>query len=198
MNLFSLKNKIISDEQLMLQYCAGSQQSFNELYMRFSERLLHYFYRMLGHSEEKAQDFLQDIFLKLVEKPDSYNASQPFSTWLFSVANNMCKNEYRRMEVRENTSYIDDCKAANRQSEQQQTKLDVKTFNKELDKQLEKLSDEERSCFILRYQEEFSIKEISAILGCAEGTVKSRLFYTLKKLSTELKEFNTLLYTDTL
>ena len=196
MNLFRFINKVVSDEQLMAQYSAGSQDAFKEIYQRYSKRLLHYFYRMLGHSEEKAQDFMQDLFLKIVEKPESYNTSQAFSTWLYSVANNMCKNEYRSMAVRENTFYIDDSKSVMKQVVYQQSKIDDKIFNKELDKKLEHLSDEERSCFVLRYQEEFSIKEISKILNCPEGTVKSRLFYTIKKLSSSLKEFNTLIYSD--
>ncbi len=198
MNLFKFRNKIVSDEQLMAQYSVGSQDSFREIYQRYSKRLLHYFYRMLGHSEEKAQDFMQDLFLKIVEKPESYNPSQNFSTWLFSVANNMCKNEYRNIAVRENTVYIDDTKTVMKQAIYQQSKIDIKIFNKELEKQLENLNDEERSCFILRYQEGFSIKEISQILNCPEGTIKSKLFYTIKKLSTRLKEFNTLIYSDNL
>jgi RNA polymerase sigma-70 factor (ECF subfamily) len=196
-NFLNLFNKKLSDEQLMCQYQGGSQTAFNAIYLRYSQRLLRYFYGMLGQSEEKAQDFLQEIFLILIEKPRAFDSSRPFSTWLFSIANNMCKNEYRRMHVREGIQYIDDCiKSVSKESVYQSSRFDLKVFHSELKIQLEKLSEEERSCFILRYQEEFSIKEISSILDCPEGTIKSRLFYTIKKLSKELKEFNSLIYKD--
>ncbi|PCJ82810.1 MAG: hypothetical protein COA57_12865, partial [Flavobacteriales bacterium] len=57
----------------MIKICAGDNGSFNELYERYSKRILYYFYRMLGSSEEKAQDFLQDIFMKIIEKPELFN-----------------------------------------------------------------------------------------------------------------------------
>ncbi len=69
------------------------------LYDRYSRRLLNYFHRMLWSDREKAQDFLQDLFTKLATRPQSYDAARPFQTWLFSVANNMCKNAYRHEAV---------------------------------------------------------------------------------------------------
>ena len=56
--------------------------------------------------------------------------------------------------------------------------------------ELEKLSTDQRAAFLLRFQEELSITQISAIMGCPAGTVKSRLFYACKKLSHLLEEFN--------
>jgi len=78
----------------------GEEAAFDELYNRYSKRLLVYFYRMLGRNEEKAQDFLQDFFLKLIEKPHLFSSKNRFSSWVFTVASNMCKNEYRRLKVR--------------------------------------------------------------------------------------------------
>ncbi len=75
--------------------------AFDELYERYSTRLLHYFYRMLGKETEKAQDFLQDLLLKIVEKPHLFDTRQRFSTWVYTIASNMCKNEYRRLQVRQ-------------------------------------------------------------------------------------------------
>jgi RNA polymerase sigma-70 factor (ECF subfamily) len=97
------KGTTISDEHLMEGIHHGDTDAFNELYLRYHKRLLYYFYRMLGNSSEKAQDFLQDIFVKIIDHPESFNISRKFSTWIFSVAHNMCKNEYRRLAVRRNT-----------------------------------------------------------------------------------------------
>jgi len=146
--------------------------------------MYYYFYRMLGNSADHANDFLQELFLKLIEKPESYNPHYPFSTWLYSVANNMCKNEYRRRGIR--------------QEYQQQlaSNLDVDFLNEttiEPEKVIEKifqtldqLGEEHRSAFLLRYREEFSIREVADILGLPEGTVKSRLFNARKILAEKL------------
>lgn len=63
-------------------------------------------------------------------------------------------------------------------------------FEKHLALALEQLDETQRQCFVLRYQEEMSLKEIADIQDCPEGTVKSRLFYTIKKLSGKLRTFS--------
>ncbi|MGB1206116.1 MAG: RNA polymerase sigma factor [Chitinophagales bacterium] len=182
-----------SDEQLMEGIKLGKMQAFDELYLRYSKRLLHFFFRMLYKDAEKAQDFLQDIFLKVVEKPHLFDTKKRFSTWIFAVANNMCKNEYRRLKVRRNGSiYVGDFNVTENdiilpKIEQQ---IDSQHFKKLVVGELANMSEAKRSVFLLRYQEQFSIKEISDILNCSEGTVKSRLFYTTKTLAKKLQAYN--------
>ena len=85
----------------MQQIVLGDQAAFSELYLRYKSRMYYYFYRMLGNSTDTANDFLQELFMKLIEKPESYNPTYSFSTWFYSVANNMCKNEYRKRGIRQ-------------------------------------------------------------------------------------------------
>ncbi len=89
-----------TDEMLMRNISTGDRLAFNELYSRYNDRLFYYFYRMLGNCEETANDFLQDIFLKIIDKPELFNPTFSFRKWIFSVAHNMCKNEYRKRENR--------------------------------------------------------------------------------------------------
>lgn len=162
----------------------GDQSAFAELYHRYKERMYYYFYRMLGNSAELANDFLQELFMKLIEKPESYNSKFPFQTWFYSVANNMCKNEYRRREVRQEFQ-------ATETPEPQLDFIDDKTIEPEqivekIFDALEELGEEHRSAFLLRYREGFSIKDVAEILELPEGTVKSRLFYARKVLAEKL------------
>ena len=69
-------------------------------------------------------------------------------------------------------------------------RIDRKEFKAMLDLEIDALSEEYRTAFLLRYQEGFSIREISEALECAEGTVKSRLFYTVRRLAQRLKQFD--------
>jgi len=68
--------------------------------------------------------------------------------------------------------------------------LDQQIFNEALFKELDKMDYLKKETFVLRYMDDLSIKEISNVMDCSEGTVKSRLFYTLKKLSPKLSAFN--------
>ncbi len=181
-----------TDERLMNAIKEGDTQAFDELYRRYSTKLLHYFYRMLGKNEEKAQDFLQDLFLKIVEKPHLFNSNMRFSTWVFTVASNMCKNEYRRLKVRINGDrYVQDLNPTSEDIvlPNIDRQIDHAHFKKMLFEEVEKLDQTKKSTFLLRYQEHLSIKEISQVLDCSEGTVKSRLFYTTRKLAEKLRIF---------
>ena len=93
-----------TDENLMREVIKGDNLAFSEIYDRWSKPMLNYFYKMLWQDREKAEDFMQEIFTKIIHKPQLYNPSRAFKTWIYSVANNMCKNEYRRAEVRKGTS----------------------------------------------------------------------------------------------
>ncbi|MEL6852227.1 MAG: RNA polymerase sigma factor, partial [Bacteroidota bacterium] len=180
----------MSDEKLMEKILGRDTLAFDHLYERYQGRLLRYFYRMLGQNEEKAQDFLQDLFVKIIDKPDRFDPNRKFSTWVFSVAANMCKNEYRRQEVRKimvREEHPEKLMEVGRPPEEQ---VDRQTFAHQLSRQIGQLSENHRQVFILRFQEELSIKEISQVMQCSEGTVKSRIFYALRKLAGQLQAFN--------
>lgn len=180
-----------TDENLMTEVIKGDSRAFSEVYDRWSKPMLNYFYKMLWQDREKAEDFMQEIFTKIIHKPHLYNPEKSFKTWIYSVANNMCKNEYRRAEIRKGTSnslhensHIKDPKRS------PDKEHDKNVFNDRLKEELDQLSDNHRKTFILRFKHDLSIKEIAEILETSEGTVKSRIFYTIKKLSEQLKEFN--------
>ena len=185
-----------SDEALVRLLGSRDAQAFDELYARYSRRLLHYFHRMLGGNEEKAQDFLQDVFVTLFEKHRTFDPGRSFARWVFAVAHNMCCNEYRRLEVRRNAAQgvaADDIAIAVHGSSRQpdvEAAVDGGRFGDQLRSELRLLDDDRRSAFLLRYQEGFSVAAIGAILGCPVGTVKSRLFYTVRLLGDRLRRFD--------
>ena len=189
MALFRTEYNNLSDERLMELVVRGDERAFSALYDRYRRKLLTYFHRMLWQDRERAQDFMQDLFAKIAQRPESYDPSRPFSTWMYSVANNMCKNEYRREEVRRTAApllkaELDHVKAVHGDG------VDHANFRVRLDNELDKLDPDHKATFVMRYHEDMAIKEIAVAFGCSEGTVKSRLFYTLKKLAARLKEFD--------
>jgi RNA polymerase sigma-70 factor (ECF subfamily) len=114
-----------------------------------------------------------------------FDAKKGFKTWIFSCANNMCKNEYRNRQVRsvvhneENPDkYLDDI-----QPIENQDKLMDTIF-----RELNTFDESHKTAFLLKYREGFTIEEISEIMELPEGTVKSRLFYTRKKLQQQVTQ----------
>ena len=104
MRLLKPQHTTMSDEDLMIAISKGDKRAFDEIYERYSGPLMGYFMRMLWRDREKAEDFVHDLFAKIIRKPELFDPSRKFKTWVFSVANNMCKNEYKKQEVRKNTS----------------------------------------------------------------------------------------------
>jgi RNA polymerase sigma-70 factor (ECF subfamily) len=188
---WSTSLKKYSDEELMFLIGNENDAYLKELYHRYSKKLLYFFYRMLGGDEGKAQDFLQEVFLKIIENPNRFNNDMKFSTWIFTIASNLCKNEYRRLKVRETTrseANMDLHEEMNTNDQLQ--KINHYDFETAVQNELHKMNPDHRITFILRYQENLSIQEISKILHCSSGTVKSRIFYITKKLASRLSYFN--------
>lgn len=171
----------------------NDHRAFNELYDRYSRRILHFMFKMLNNDEEKAQDLLQDLFLKIAERPHLFDTRKKFYTWVFTVAANMCRTTYRNKEMQSTSNNEKKVYHVSVTDDGLIGRIDAGVFTTHLGRALEKLSYEHKETFILRFHEDFSLKEIAEVMNCSEGTVKSRIFYTTKKLAEELKEFEPLL-----
>ena len=190
MRLIKPKYNSLKDEELMAEVIKGNQAAFSELYDKWSKPILNYFYKMLWQDLEKSQDFMQDLFTKIIHKPQLFNVNKSFKTWIYTIAYNMCKNEYRKNETRKNiTNNLNENIGKIDQGNHDKI-YDTNIFNERLNQELELLSTNHKKVFIMRMKHNLSIKEIADIMETSEGTVKSRIFYTLKKLSVSLKEFN--------
>jgi RNA polymerase sigma-70 factor (ECF subfamily) len=171
-----------SDEDLMVLVQHGNSKAMTELYLRYSSKLLRYFYRMLYQKEAVAQDFLHDLFLKLIERGDQFKSGSRFSTWLYSIAHNMCKNEYRKQSLRGNERQFYQEPIADDLHEN----FTQQEFRVALEQALDLMDEEDKNLFVLRHELEFPVEEIAGMINCPEGTVKSRLFYLKKKLAKQL------------
>lgn len=181
--------KPLSDEELAQLSRKGDERAFEALYARYAKQVLNYFYRMLWHDKEKAEDLTQELFSKFIHKPERYDASKPFKTWLFSVANNMCKNEYRSHEVRTKAAEFLTVRAESSTRATGAEDMDRASFDEKLKEAIDALDEPRKRIMVLRFFDDLSIKEISEQMNCSEGTVKSRIFYTLQSLREHLSDF---------
>lgn len=177
-----------TDSELMALLKVNKQDGFEELYNRYGQKLFSYFFRMLWKNKELAEDFTQELFIKIINSADSFSEEKSFSTWIYSIANNMCKNEYRKQSVRVNHST-----SAPIPQTVQAVNPDWKIFKEAVFECINGLSEDKKSLYLLRFQDNLPVQEISKILDIPEGTVKSRIFYLLKELKLKLKGFETLI-----
>jgi RNA polymerase sigma-70 factor (ECF subfamily) len=188
-SIFSHKDfSALSDEKLMHYIANGNSEAFTEIYHRYSHKLLRYFYRLLGNNQGKAEDFMQDLFIKVMQSAKSFNTEKKFNAWLYTMANNMCRNEWRNQSNRNTILNKIEFESIEHQNFHQ--KIDQKLLLQKLETEIQQLPELDQTLIAMRYQQELSIAEIAAIIDVPEGTVKSKLFYLMKKLSLKLKVYS--------
>lgn len=190
LNLFNTIRKR-SDEELMGRVRTDDDdRAFNELYRRHARRLQGFFFRMLGGNGELAADFVQEVFLRLWSSRARYREGDSVSTWMFSMAYNLCKNEYRH----QSRCIVESVEGEGVMAEQTyeedfELQMDVGTLDRLLHEELQLLSPDSRLLFALRYEEELTVPQVAEIVGVPEGTVKSRLNRLMGHLRQRLTNY---------
>lgn len=188
MKLFQTNISKLSDEALMSRLIkSDDNKALTELYARYSKKLLGFFIKMFKGDVDKSQDFLQDIFVRIIEKKHLFDTDKKFYSWVFTIASNMCKTEFRKPYL---VSISNDVIEHENLSISDDNLSDKKSFKVLLKKKVHALDYNHKVVFILRFNEKFSLKEIADITETSVGTVKSRLFYATKKITKELQEYN--------
>ena len=186
MRIFHLKPlRQLTDEQLMARAKAGNDAAFEELYHRYARRLKGFFFLQLGGDEELAADATHDVFLRAYEARNRYQEGKNVSTWLFTIAYNICRNHYRSNAYETQLSSTLDTEPIS--DEQIEVQLDAAALDDALAQVLSELPPPLHQLFSLHYQEELTIPQVAEIVGIPEGTVKSRLHKTMNIIRKKLK-----------
>ena len=188
MRIFHLKPlRQLTDEQLMARAKAGNDAAFEELYHRYARRLKGFFFLQLGGDEELAADATHDVFLRTYEARNRYQEGKSVSTWLFTIAYNICRNHYRSNAYE--TQLLATLDAEPISDEQIDVQLDAAALDDALAQVLSELPPPLHQLFSLHYQEELTIPQVAEIVGIPEGTVKSRLHKTMNIIRKKLKRY---------
>ena len=188
MKLFHLKPlRHQTDEQLMARAAAGSDAAFEELYRRYARRLKGFFFMQLGGDEELAADATHDVFLRAYEARSRYREGSNVSTWLFTIAYNICKNHYRSNAYEAEMLASLDAEPVFEQ--QIEVEMDAAQLDEALERVLSELPAPLHQLFSLHYQEELTVPQVAEIVGIPEGTVKSRLHKTMNIIRKKLKQY---------
>lgn len=190
-----------ADEVLMVAYQQGEVRAFEVILDRHKRPVFNFILRYVG-SRETAEDLMQETFLRVIKGAAAYQRQAKFTTWLYTIARNLCVDQSRRAKHRKAQS-LD---APMSSSDDSGTLLDVipssgmasdrRTESNQLQVRLHQalanLSEEQREVFLMREFLDMPFKDIASVVGVPENTVKSRMRYALEKLRLELEEYKDL------
>ena len=173
------------DVQLMLQLADGDDLALNALMRRWQKPLVAFIYRYVGN-ESDALDLAQETFVRVFESRHRYKQTAKFSTWLFTIASNLCRNFCRWQQRHPNIpldgprcgkngsgsladTLPDDARNPAEQTERNSTVAAVK-------EQIEALPHDLKTALLLFEYEDLSYEEISRVLRCSPKAVETRLY----------------------
>ncbi|HEY5088259.1 MAG TPA: sigma-70 family RNA polymerase sigma factor [Gemmatimonadaceae bacterium] len=164
-------------------FLARDERAFQELVERYQTRLLNFIYRTIG-DRERAEDLVQEVFIRVYRHIHRFDTTKKFSTWIYTIASNLAKNELRNRS--RNPLVLFQAISATREGDNRP--LEFEDFGSRPDDLFEKrhlralveqtvaeLPEHHRQVFVLREIEGKSYEEIAEITDCNLGTVKSRL-----------------------
>jgi len=187
-----IKLRELSDEELILEFQKNDKEdAFNILVQRYKNPLTNFVFRFLG-DYEACNDIVQETMIKVYRYKDSYNSVAKFSTWIYTIAGNLARTEYRRQR-RQNIFSINDYGEEHQtydlpdESYRPDVITDSGIKDEIIQNALMKVKETYREAVILRDIQGLSYEEISEILGVNEGTVKSRINRGREQLQELLK-----------
>jgi RNA polymerase sigma-70 factor (ECF subfamily) len=185
------------DAVLMLRVKRGDRVAFTELVEKYKQPVMNLVYRTL-HDEAEAEDLAQNVFLQVYKSAKRYESRAKFSTWLFTIARNLCLNEIRRRS-RHPADSLEESHAEHEDQPRQQfeDKSSVpppeKLLHGELAQKIEEalagLPENQRTAILLCRQDELSYEEIAKILGCSLSATKSLIHRGRETLKEKLKPY---------
>ena len=184
-----------ADEVLLAAYREGDSAAFEMLLGRYRGPLFNFLLRS-ARDRGRAEELYQDVWMKVIERCDEFRGDAKFSTWLYTIARNLCIDHQRKMKFRGHAS-LDAPQASSGQPIGER----VSSFGPSTEQlaagrlvgeriahAVEGLPDEQREVFLLRQLQGLAFKEIAQVVGVPANTVKSRMRYALERLQQTLSD----------
>lgn len=175
--------RLMDDAGVVTAFLGGEERAFEELVDRYQARLLNFVYRTVG-DRERAEDLVQEVFIRVYRHLHRFDRSKKFSTWVYTIASNLAKNELRNRSrnplvlfqtVKKNWDDEDRPLQFEDTTSRPDDMYRKRRLREVVEQSVAQLPEHHRSVFVLRELEGKSYEEIAEITGCNLGTVKSRL-----------------------
>jgi RNA polymerase sigma-70 factor (ECF subfamily) len=176
----------------MLRTQQGDRKALDVLVRRYYNPLLNYAFRYSG-DRDKASDVVQKTFVRVFASAGTYEPGRKFSTWVYTITTNLCKDELRRQQVRREASLDEieektgDITRFTETASGEDIALEGITGER-LWEEVRKLPDKFATPLLLHFRQGLGYNEIAAIMGVPVGTAKSWTFHAVRKLRQKLTE----------
>lgn len=171
-----------TDEDLMVLVQAGSDDALATLMDRWRAPLYGFLTRRVGDASD---DVFQESWIRVVRARDRFDPKRRFSTWLFQIANNLCRDRWRRLSARGRALEAFNLETMATRVPQAEPSIDEGDPMRE---RVLALPERQREVLVLRYYQDLSEADIAEVLGIPRGTVKSRLHTAVKALRSVMEE----------
>jgi RNA polymerase sigma-70 factor (ECF subfamily) len=187
-----MEKEMRKDEELMVEFKLGKEEVLEEIFNRYKNKIFNYALRFLGNRAD-AEDVVSQTFLNLIQKKEKYNPETKFSSWLYTIAHNICIDRLRKKKrVFSLWSKKDKESKEYREIELEDLRflpyisLEEKETLGYIKKAIKELPRNYREVIILKEYHNLRYQEISKILNCSVGKVKILLFRARKSLRKKL------------
>ena len=183
----------MTDAQLIEKYLAGDIAGFNMLVKRWEKPLFNFAYRYVDDFE-LAKDITQQVFIRIYKGLKKMKEHNKFSSWVYTIATNLCKDEVRRIKKKK-LDYIDENnenydKFVEEASSRPDAKVNQQQLQQLIKQALQIIPEEQRVVIIMKEYQGLKFIEIAEALGESINTVKSRMYYGLNALKTVFEKRN--------
>ncbi len=177
-----------TDEELARRAARGDPDAAEALVLRYEQRLYGLIVRILGRPGPEAENLFQETWLHAMRALSDFDPGRRFSTWLFQIAVNQCRDRWRREATEKKARPALEAGAGSAAADGQDMALEKKEDILKLRSFIEHLPHDQREVLVLRYYHQLSEKEVAEIVGCPAGTVKSRMHHAIQKLRRQYRE----------
>lgn len=178
-----------TDEELVGAVQAGDATAFDQLVLRWDRKIRGAAYRVLG-SDDEAREVSQEAFLRAYKNLQGFKKEARFSSWLYQIALNLCRDRLRRRRGRELVSLDAVAEAAPGRLRTDPSALELvesRDLARRIAAAVEALPEEQREVVVLKEYEELTFPEVAEVLGIPVSTVKTRLYRALGQLRLRLE-----------
>ena len=185
------------DVALMLRLQAGDETAFQDLFRKFSPRVLQFARRFVG-SDAQAEELAQDVFVQVFRFRHRYRPQSRFSTWLFTIATNLCLNEVRRperhlrvdiWERRDGEERVEGPPLPDPSAVTAEQGAAARQLERRLEALVAELPPKQRAALLLSRMDGLAYRDVAEALGSTEGAVKALLFRATQSLKRALREY---------
>jgi RNA polymerase sigma-70 factor, ECF subfamily len=176
----------LNDGELVRKFQDGNESAFNELVLRYQEKI-YWVARRFSGSHDNADDITQEVFCKMYESLKDFRGDSSLYTWLYRIAVNVSLNYLRKQKVREFLRIDEMFEVESSADESPEAIVEKKEYLSLIEHAVAMLPEKQKTVFVMRYYEEMPYEEIAEVLKTSVGGLKANYFHAVRKVGEYIR-----------